>query len=86
MKSATIGSLNGSLRDSIDAAQSETLLICDDDGEPLAVLSRLGVDDGSDAEFWVEDDPEVWELLRRTRDEPTIPFDEVLKQLAAEES
>jgi hypothetical protein len=76
--------LHGSLRDSIDAARSESLLICDDDGQPLAVLSRLGVDDGSDAEFWLDDDPEVWELLRQTRKEPTIPFDDVLKQLAAE--
>lgn len=84
MKEAMIESLDHSVRELVDDVQAEDILILED-GEPVAIVHGLREPD-DEAEFWVDDDPELLALLRRRANEPTVPFDEVLKQLAAEES
>lgn len=86
MKMMTVEEVEGSLRDALRLAADEDVIIMDGD-ELVGILQGLASDDdGDDAPFWVEDDPEIREMIERSRSQPSRPLAEVLADLEHEDA
>lgn len=78
MKTVTIRDLQKRLKESVDAAQSDRVVITRQ-GKPAAVL--VGVE-GADWETVVlETNAAFWRLIEKRRKQPTVPLTEMRKRL-----
>ncbi|MGH9779189.1 MAG: type II toxin-antitoxin system Phd/YefM family antitoxin [Candidatus Acidiferrales bacterium] len=78
MKTVSVRDLQKSVRECVDAAQSERVVVTRR-GKPAAVL--IGVE-GKDWETVVlETSPAFWKLMEERRKQPTIPLAKVRRRL-----
>ena len=78
MKTISVRDLQKSVKDAVDSAQTDRVVVTRR-GEPAAVL--LGVE-GKDWETVVlETNPAFWELIEARRRDPTISSDELERKL-----
>ena len=78
MKTITVRDLQKSIKEAVDSAQIERVVVTRH-GQPAAVL--LGVE-GSDWETVVlETSPELWKLIEERRAEPTLSLEELEQKL-----
>jgi prevent-host-death family protein len=78
VKTITVRDLQKSIKEAVDSAQSERVIVTRR-GKPAAVL--LGVE-GSDWETVVlETSPELWKLIEERRAEPTLLLEELEQNL-----
>ena len=78
MKTISVRDLQKSVKDAVDSAQTDRVVVTRR-GEPAVVL--LGVE-GKDWETVVlETSPALWDLIEARRREPTISADELEKRI-----
>lgn len=75
MKQMTIDQLEASVRQALKDAAGEDLIIMDGD-EPIAVVHGIEVE-GGEADAWIDDDPELWEMIERSRRQPRRRLEDV---------
>jgi prevent-host-death family protein len=82
MKEVTLEQLSRETSTLLDAAQREKLLVTRE-GKPLALV--VGIEN-LDAEDWdLATSPEFWRMIEERRREPTVPLEQVLAEIEAEE-
>ena len=81
MKTISVRDLQKSIKDAVDSAQDDRVVVTRR-GKPAAVL--LGVE-GKDWETVVlETSPRFWELIEERRAEPTLSAEELEREIVAE--
>jgi len=82
MKQMTIEQLEESLRRALTEAAGEDLIIMDG-SEPIGVLHAIE-SPSDDADEWIDDDPELWEIIDRARKGPRRSLEQVEAELFPE--
>lgn len=78
MKTVTVRDLQKSVKECVDQAQEDRLVITRH-GKPAAVL--VGVEGEDWEDVVLQTDPAFWKLIRARRKQPTISLDELKKRL-----
>ncbi|HEY2934398.1 MAG TPA: type II toxin-antitoxin system Phd/YefM family antitoxin [Acidobacteriota bacterium] len=78
MKTTTMRDLQKNLKESIDNAQQDRVVITRH-GKPAAVL--IGVEGEDWDSVVLETDPKFWKLIHDRRKQPTVPLGEIKKRL-----
>jgi prevent-host-death family protein len=79
VKTISVRDLQKGIREAVDSAQSDRVVVTRH-GRPAAIL--VGVE-GEDWETVVlETSPELWELIERRRNEPTLSAEELEREIA----
>jgi len=78
MKTVTVRDLQKSVKECVDQAQEDRLVITRH-GRPAAVL--VGVEGEDWEDVVLQTDPAFWKLIRARRKQPTISLDELKKRL-----
>lgn len=79
MKTVTVRDLQKSVKECVDNAQEDRIVITRH-GKPAAVL--VGVEGEDWEDVVLETDPAFWKLIRTRRKQPTISLDELKKRLS----
>ncbi len=78
MKTVTVRDLQKKVKDCVDDAQQDRVIITRR-GRPAAVL--IGVEDKDWEAVILQTDPAFWRLIRRRRKQPTVSIDEIRENL-----
>ena len=78
MKTITVRDLQKKLKECVDSAQLDRVVITRH-GKPAAVL--VGVEGEDWEDVVLQTDPAFWKLIRTRRKQPTISLDELKKRL-----
>ena len=78
MKTITVRDLQKKVKESVDSAQLDRVVITRH-GKPAAVL--VGVEGEDWEDVVLQTDPAFWKLIRARRKQPTVSLDELKKQL-----
>lgn len=83
MKTIDVSCLSTEIREFLEQAQDERVMVTED-GEPLALVRGMRFKDAEDLAY--EDDPEFWAEIERQRasSEPFISFEDVIAELGRE--
>ena len=79
MKTVTVRDLQKSVKECVDNAQEDRIVITRH-GKPAAVL--VGVEGEDWEDVVLQTDPAFWKLIRTRRKQPTLSLDELKKRLA----
>lgn len=79
MKTVTVRDLQKSVKECVDNAQEDRIVITRH-GKPAAVL--VGVEGEDWEDVVLQTDPAFWKLIRTRRKQPTISLDELKKRLS----
>jgi hypothetical protein len=82
MKQMTVEQLEESLRRALTEAAGEDLVIMEGN-EPIGVLHAIEPQ-SEDVDEWVDDDPELWEMIESARAESRRPLEQVEAELFSE--
>jgi hypothetical protein len=83
MRKVTIDETSaGLLDDVLDQARKERVLLkrC---GRPVALV--INVEDKDEEQIELENDPQFWRMIEKSRREATVPFEKVMTKLVADE-
>jgi prevent-host-death family protein len=78
MKTVTVRDLQKKVKDCVDDAQEDRVIITRR-GRPAAVL--IGVEDKDWEAVVLQTDPAFWKLIRRRRRQPTLSLDEIRSKI-----
>jgi prevent-host-death family protein len=78
MKTVTVRDLQKRVKECVDQAQEDRLVVTRH-GRPAAVL--VGVEGEDWEDVVLQTDPRFWKLIRTRRKQPTISLDELKKRL-----
>lgn len=83
MKTVTVRNLQKSVKECVDTAQEDRVVITRH-GKPAAVL--VGVEGEDWEDVVLQTDPGFWKLVRARRKQPTLSLDELKKRLGLRKS